>query len=71
MGLHSSSGRALRANAVAVGSNPVEDLKIFYSGKKLEMLNMHCNCDDHISVSSLYLKFKLTSFHYPNTDQLA
>ena len=39
MGLHSSAGRALRANAEATGSNPVEAPKNFFSGYFRNCLN--------------------------------
>ena len=49
------------ANAEAMGSNPVEALKTFFRPKICGCLNCDWNCDDHISISSVFPRLKL--FH--------
>ena len=49
------------ANAEAMSGNPVEALKTKFAN----CLNWDYNYDDHISISSVFPQFKLTSFHVP------
>ena len=50
------------ANAEAMGPNPIEAPKIFFSGLILDCLNCDYNCDDHIFISFVFLQFTSFSF---------
>ena len=50
------------ANAEAMGSNRVEALSVF-GAKTCKCLNCDYNCDDHVSISSVFPQLKSTSFH--------
>ena len=48
-----------------MASNPFDALK-FFSGQNLQLLqNYDYNCDDHISISSVFPQCKSTSFQDP------
>ena len=55
------------ANAEAMGSNPVEALKKKFRAKIYNCLNCKYNCDDHISILSVFPQFKSSSFHLNTT----
>ena len=50
-------------NTQAMGSSPVEVLKKKFRAKIGNGLNYDYSCDDRILISSVFPKFKLTSFH--------
>ena len=53
------------ANAEAMGCASRGSPKTFLRAKTCNCLNCDYNCDDHISISSVFPQFKLTSFHVP------
>ena len=48
-------------NAEAMGSNPVEALKIFFKAKICSCLNCNHNCSNHMSILPVFPQFKSTS----------